>query len=67
MKQKARLRKYTKQKKQRKQRKQRTFKKQRKQRKFSHKPLTRVQIEAIERQYWERYNAGIHQWQADMY
>jgi hypothetical protein len=43
------------------------MKKQRKQRKFSHKPLTRVQIEAIERQYWERYNAGIPQWQADMY
>ena len=36
-------------------------------RKFSHKPLTRVQIEAIERQYWERYNAGISQWQANKF
>jgi len=43
------------------------MKKQRKQRKFSHKPLKRVAIEAIEREYWDKYNSGMPKWQADMY
>ena len=29
--------------------------------------LTRAQIEAFEREYYERYNSGTPQWQADYY
>jgi hypothetical protein len=29
--------------------------------------LTRAQIEAFEREYYERYNSGIPQWQAEYY
>jgi hypothetical protein len=29
--------------------------------------ITKAQIEAIEREYWERYNSGIPQWQAEYY
>ena len=29
--------------------------------------ITRAQIEAIEREYWERYNSGIPQWQQNYY
>jgi hypothetical protein len=41
--------------------------KRRKKRKFSHHKITRAQIEALERQYWERYNSGMPQWQAAQY
>jgi hypothetical protein len=29
--------------------------------------ITKAQIEAIEREYCERYNSGIPQWQAEYY
>ena len=29
--------------------------------------ITQAQIEALEREYYERYNSGIPQWQADYY
>ena len=29
--------------------------------------ITKAQIEAIEREYWERYNSGIPQWQQEYY
>jgi len=29
--------------------------------------ITKAQIEAIEREYYERYNSGIPQWQAEYY
>ena len=29
--------------------------------------ITRAQIEAIEREYYERYNSGIPQWQQQYY
>lgn len=29
--------------------------------------ITRAQIEAIEREYWERYNSEIPQWQQNYY
>jgi len=29
--------------------------------------LTRAQIEAIEREWYERYNSGIPQWQQEYY
>ena len=29
--------------------------------------LTRAQIEAFEREYYERYNSGIPQWQQNYY
>ncbi len=29
--------------------------------------LTRAQIEAFEREWYERYNSGMPKWQADMY
>jgi hypothetical protein len=29
--------------------------------------ITRAQIEAIEREYYERYNSGIPQWQQNYY
>ena len=29
--------------------------------------LTRAQIETIEREWYERYNSGIPQWQAEYY
>ena len=29
--------------------------------------VTKAQIEALEREYYERYNAGIPQWQAEYY
>jgi len=29
--------------------------------------LTRAQIETIEREWYERYNSGITQWQAEYY
>ncbi len=41
-----------------------------KSRKHKHKViarLTRAQIEAFEREYWERYNSEIPQWQQNYY
>ena len=29
--------------------------------------ITKAQIEAFEREYYERYNSGITQWQAEYY
>ena len=29
--------------------------------------ITKAQIEAFEREYYERYNSGIPQWQAEYY
>jgi len=29
--------------------------------------VTKAQIEAFEREYYERYNSGIPQWQAEYY
>ena len=29
--------------------------------------ITQAQIEALEREYYERYNSGIPQWQAEYY
>jgi len=29
--------------------------------------ITKAQVEAIEREYWERYNSGIPQWQQEYY
>ena len=29
--------------------------------------ITQAQIKIIEQEYWERYNAGIPQWQQNMY
>ena len=29
--------------------------------------VTKAQIEAFEREYYERYNSGIPQWQQNMY
>ena len=29
--------------------------------------ITKAQVEAIEREYWERYNSGILQWQQEYY
>jgi hypothetical protein len=29
--------------------------------------VTKAQIEAFEREYYERYNSGITQWQAEYY
>ena len=39
----------------------------RKRTRLTYTKLTRAQIEAFEREYYERYNSGIPQWQADYY
>jgi len=41
--------------------------KSKKKRKFSHHKIKLMEIEAIEREYWIRYNSNIPKWQQDMY
>jgi len=41
--------------------------KKRREKKITLIKLTKAHIEAIERQYFERYNAEITQWQANQY
>ena len=43
------------------------MKKSKKKRKFSHHKIKLMEIEAIEREYWTRYNSEIPKWQQDMY
>jgi hypothetical protein len=43
------------------------MKKRKNKRKFSHHKIKLIEIEAIEREYWTRYNSEIPKWQQDMY
>jgi len=43
------------------------MKKNRKRTRLTFAKITKAQIEAIEREYWERYNSGIPQWQQQYY
>jgi hypothetical protein len=43
------------------------MKKLRKNKKIKILKITNAQIEAIEREYYQRYNSGITQWQQNLY
>ncbi len=43
------------------------MKKSRNNKKIKILKISNREIEAIERDYWDRYNSGMPQWQQDMY